>query len=104
MAAGAGGGPAVATGACVGEDLFIRFDRVCFLDVFRALTTPSRAAAETSSIQRTRRPVSCGGILIACFGMSPSPRASYLAQFVCRGFHWRTEEAVEQSVKKDGLK
>jgi hypothetical protein len=85
-AMGARGGAAAATGAgaCVGEGFFsVRFDRVCFLDVFRALTTPSPAAAEISRVQRTRRPVSRGGILIACFGMGHSPRALYLAQSAC---------------------
>src|SRR5262245_20695523 len=48
---------------------FVDFDRTCFVSVFRVPTMPSPTSANTSNIQRTRRPARSAGILIACFGI-----------------------------------
>jgi hypothetical protein len=51
-----------------GIAFFSGFDRVRFLDVFFARTTPSSpTSADTSSVQQTRRPARRAGILMACF-------------------------------------
>jgi hypothetical protein len=56
------------------DAFFPRFDRVCFLEVLGAWTFSWSTSADTSSIQRTRRPARAAGILIARFGTAPLTR------------------------------
>ena len=51
------------------DAFFVDFDRTCFFAVFDLRTKPSPTSANTSNIQRTRRPARSAGILIACFGI-----------------------------------
>ena len=51
------------------DAFFVGFDRTCFFAVFGVRTRPSPTSANTSNIQRTRRPARSAGILIACFGI-----------------------------------
>jgi len=103
--ADAGAGATRAAGAGTGVDVgpirdafFVRFDRVCFVDVLCARTTSFLTSVDTSSIQRTPRPARPAGILTACFDTATLCPTRACGNSRACGVHWETAEKAERLV------
>src|SRR5262249_54806857 len=83
-----------------GDAFFAGFGRACFFALFDVRTSSSPTSANTSNIQRTRRPARSAGILIACFGIVTLCSLLTVGQFACPRFHSEKIGQVGQPVTK----